>query len=554
MNAEATNPSAPIGAETPNAAEGGGWSRRVLRLLALVVAFRVLFLLFFIGSTDLAGDEAYYWDWGRQPDWGYYSKPPMIGWLMAAVSALSGGGAEWAIRATALLIGTGSLLLLHALCRRLFGAKAAALTLLLVLLTPANAALNLFLTIDAPLVLWWTAALLLFWRAAGTAEKTGLGFWLGLGGVIGLGVLTKQMMLVFPLLMLIWAVVRAENRRLLRVGGFWLAIGIGVAALTPVLWWNQRHQWITLEHTKHHFNADAQSLADHASEFFQFPALQALLYTPVTWGLLMLVLVQSWRGWRRLERPALFLAVFSVLPLTPFFFLALRQEVNPNWPAVFYIGLFALLGAKLAGVFGAPIAAKWQRAAFLTGGLFAGLTYALPLVLDATGWQGKKGVDVFADLRGWKEAGRQAGVFLEQVPRPEQTLVVVLGHRYNAAHMAFHLPQRPRIYRWERDGRIMSQYEVWPAPTDKLGWDVLVIYPDSDDGRPRNPLHTSFSRHFESTRSLGEIRVPIGNGREYSAQVVLCSGMKRWPPPVARSRSAGANPAAPAATPLPPTS
>ena len=69
---------------------------------------------------------------------------------------------------------------------------------------------------------------------------------------------------------------------------------------------------------------------------------------------------------------------------------ALRQEVNPNWPAVFYIGLFALLGAKLAGVFGAPIAAKWQRAAFLTGGLFAGLTYALPLVLDAAGWQGKK--------------------------------------------------------------------------------------------------------------------------------------------------------------------
>jgi hypothetical protein len=219
--------------------------------------------------------------------------------------------------------------------------------------------------------------------------------------------------------------------------------------------------------------------------------------------------------------------------------------VNPNWPAVFYIGLFALLGARLAGVFGTPIAGRWQRAAVITGGVFAGLTYALPLVLEVAGWQGKKGLDVLVDLRGWKEAGRQAGVFLDQVPRPEQTLVVVLGHRYNAAHLAFHLPQRPRVYRWERDGRIMSQYEVWPAPEDKLGWDVLVIYPDPDDGRPRNVLHTSFSRHFESTRALGEVRVPIGHGREYSAQVVLCSGMKRWPPPVARERSGEPPSAAP---------
>jgi hypothetical protein len=141
-------------------------------------------------------------------------------------------------------------------------------------------------------------------------------------------------------------------------------------------------------------------------------------------------------------------------------------------------------------------------------------------------------VDVFVDLRGWEEAGRQAGAFLDKVPRPEETLVVVMGHRYNAAHMAFHMPQRPRVYRWERDGRVMSQYEVWDAPTDKRGWDALVIYPDSDIGLARKPLTTHFSSHFREVEVLGEIRVPIGDGKPYSAQVVLCKNMKRWPPPV----------------------
>jgi hypothetical protein len=350
--------------------------------------------------------------------------------------------------------------------------------------------------------------------------------------VIGLGVLSKQMMLVFPVLMLLWAGLSRADRGLFRRAGFWISMLMGVAALTPVIWWNQQHNWITLEHTKHHFNVDADSVADHLGEFLLFPALQALLYTPVTWVLLMGVLWRVLRGWRGLERPALFLAVFSAVPLAPFFVLALRQEVNPNWPAVFYIGLFGLLGAWFTGAVFGGLSLVWRQRALLVAGMFAAATYLLPLVIDVAAAQGRKPVDVFVDLRGWGEAGRQAGAFLDQVPRPEETMVVVMGHRYNAAHMAFHMPQRPRVYRWEKDGRVMSQYEVWEAPADRIGWDVLVIYPDSDIGQERKPLTTHFTKHFRGTEVLGEVRVPIGEGRQYSAQVVLCKGMKRWPPPV----------------------
>ena len=57
------------------------WNKRFFLLLALTTVFRLAYLLSV--PLDLAGDEAYYWDWSRQLDWGYFSKPPMVAWIIA---------------------------------------------------------------------------------------------------------------------------------------------------------------------------------------------------------------------------------------------------------------------------------------------------------------------------------------------------------------------------------------------------------------------------------------------------------------------------------------
>lgn len=68
-----------MSAESPAPGRRFSW----WHLLAVIFLLRLLYLPLFCSVTDLAGDESYYWEWGRRPDWGYYSKPPMIGWLMA---------------------------------------------------------------------------------------------------------------------------------------------------------------------------------------------------------------------------------------------------------------------------------------------------------------------------------------------------------------------------------------------------------------------------------------------------------------------------------------
>ena len=67
-------------------------------LIALVVALRIVIVI--IAPPEVGPDEAQYWRWSEKLDFGYYSKPPLVAWVIAASTALFGDG-EWAIRLSA---------------------------------------------------------------------------------------------------------------------------------------------------------------------------------------------------------------------------------------------------------------------------------------------------------------------------------------------------------------------------------------------------------------------------------------------------------------------
>lgn len=500
------------------------WEERFWLLLAGVFAFRLVYLIWFCSQLDLAGDEAYYWDWGRRLDWGYYSKPPMIGWLMGLAGWLT-GNAEWGIRLAALVFGTGALVAMQRLARAVFDPRTAFLTVLLVVLTPANAALNLFFTIDAPLVLCWSLGLWLLWRAM--AAPRSWGRWLVLLAVIGLGCLSKQMMLAFPAMMIVLAVVRAEGRGLLRCGGFWLAALGGPLFLVPTLWWQQRHGWITAQHMGHHFDAEQLGLGGRLARFAGFPLGQAALYSPITWAAVIAALWLAIRGWKTASREARFLAVFSAPGLLVVLLLALRQHVIPNWPSVFYIAAFPLAAAWLGGGNGEP--SRWLKPGLVCGAVFALMACAAPVVIQLAGLAGSQ-ADGFQRLRGWREAGEQAGALFAKMHPAAETPVLVLGHREFASQMAFHMPQRPRVCRWEPDGSIRSQYEVWGPPADAAGRDVFILYPDSDKpGSVKKPPAKALRDSFERIEKLGDIEADIGGGKKRSLQAFAGRGLRAWP-------------------------
>ncbi len=493
----------------------------------------------FVFPLDLSGDEAYYWDWGRRPAWCYYSKPPMIAWLMHLSERLFGDTGA-GIRLLAPILGTCSLLMTALLARCMFDARVALLAVILCALTPANTALNLFLTIDAPLLACWTAALYLFWRLADSPHP--LRWSIPLGLVLGLGILSKQMMLVFPIMGILFLLHASRasspssttSKRLLALG---IATCIGLLFLIPPLLWNAQHEWITFQHTSHHFDAGRPSVAKQAGRFFEFIGSQLGIFSPLTSGLLFLVSACGLYQIFKLERRAAFLVLFSSPGILTVLLLATRQKVQPNWPAVYYVGAFILLAALLRSALAIPglgrSLCRWGQPAIIVGTVFTSLTYLSPWIIQITGLEGAK-ADPLSRLRGWSEAGRVLGESFETLPHPAETFVVVLGHRYNASAMAHYLPRQPKVYRYHPDGKIDSQYEVWPNPEEDglLGKDAVIININPDK-LPYRALREAF-RNFDEN-ALDKITVHLGNGHTRTFNAYLARDLQAWPEPKTHS-------------------
>ena len=131
--------------------------------------------VFAAGRLELTFDEAYYALWSRSLAFGYLDHPPMVALFIRASTALF-GGSELGVRALSLLL-VGSLPALVALVAwRLFrSAETAALAVLMWIAMPLVMAGAVFVTPDAPLVVFWTLGLAALVESGGAVRRDG--FW-----------------------------------------------------------------------------------------------------------------------------------------------------------------------------------------------------------------------------------------------------------------------------------------------------------------------------------------------------------------------------------------
>ena len=444
------------------------WSRTgllVAGVLAVLTGLRLAFLAW--GGLDLSPDEAHYWEWSRRLDLSYYSKGPLIAYLIAGLTAVFGTSA-FGIRIGAVLLSLVGAWAIYRLGRELFGrAEPGALAVVGLQLTPLVWAGSLLTTIDSPFVVAWTLAL---WAAQRAVSGGGAVAWLLLGLAVGIGSLAKYTMLfVLPgLALYLW--LAPERRSSLRSGGPVLALLTVLIALAPVLIWNVRTGWVTARHVASQGRGGGFTI-EHLAEFV---GSQVLLLTPVIAGILGWGLWIGVReGFVRRREPYRFLLAFAAPVLGTYLAVGLQGKVQANWAAAAYpplaLAAAGLLLERRAGLTAAPRRAQTRLlivagAVALTfcavGHLFGRLD--LPRRLDPT-----------ARLRGWTELGRAVGITVERMPAPQRTFLA--SSRYQvASELAFYVPGQPPTYNFNL-GRRLNQYDFWEGPDSRLGWDAVYV-------------------------------------------------------------------------------
>jgi hypothetical protein len=242
--------------------------------LALLIAIALMTAYRFISVSALQlplhYDEAQYLGWSLAPDFGYFSKPPMIAWVIGLARSVC-GPSEACVRAPAALACALAAVFAAAAAGVMADARSsrsmraghvhgnlsdpsmanrsALWTGLTLASLPLVSFYGSFATTDSLLLMCWCAALWTFARATVRPERPQLSWWLATGLACGLGLLSKYTMGVFALSALIWLLTDPKRRQLLRTPGPWLCAVIAALLFAPNVLWNLKHGFATVQHT-----------------------------------------------------------------------------------------------------------------------------------------------------------------------------------------------------------------------------------------------------------------------------------------------------------------
>jgi membrane-associated phospholipid phosphatase len=461
--------------------EGDRYSAIFFVVSLFLIVFRLLYIQY--GPLDLVGDEAHYWEWSRRLALSYYSKGPLIAYLIALTTGIA-GNTVLAVRFLAPFLLFGGSFFIYKLGTGMFGnAKAGVLAGLLLQTTVIFATYGLLMTIDSPFIFLWCLALWFFWQALKTERK---GYIYLTGIVVGLGFLAKYTMLFFLLCAFVFLLLSRGDRRRFRSVHLYLALLLGLVVMSPVFIWNAQHGWVTLLHTEGHIHV-RDGLTVSAGSFLDFVGSQIGVITPLLFFLMTYLILKYRRSYAAFAREKRYLLCFS-LPVLGFFLLkSIQGKVEGNWAMPAYPALFVLSSFYLAEGwkgFGRKMRA-FAVVSILLSVLFAAVAH-FPAILHLP-----PRLDMTKKLAGWKELGGEISLISAEMA-PQGPFFIFSDSYQVAGEVAFYTKGNPVTY-CVNLGRRMDQYDLWPGFGKFVGYNAIFVMTD-DQGMPA-ALAGAFGRY-----------------------------------------------------------
>lgn len=432
--------------------------------------------------VDLFFDEAQYWSWSRDLQLGYFSKPPLLAWIIAGASALCGDG-EVCVRLPSPLMHCATSLVVFAIGQELYGHRTAFWSSLLCAFGTGTAFSARIISTDVPLLLCWALALLAYVKLLRAPRY----HWaLLLGAALGLGVLAKYAMLYFVLGVAAAAWLTHDGRAVLRQPPVWLALAVAAAIIAPHVWWNIAHDFVTIRHTS---DLAIEGHKLNALRIFSFLGSQFFVFGPIVFGVLLYALAR----WRSLPNEDRLMIAFAAPPLAIMCGLSFFNQVNANWAAVSFVS---------AAVLAAAILVRHQARAWLIASIVIGLiAQGALLAADAHATELKLGTRSFSNpyirTLGWRAYGEGAGQMARRVGAP----TIAADTRSDVSALLYYWRDQPeQIRAWRTTGSL--RFDLSASLSDPAREPILFV--------TECPLVDRIAPFFDKIEPVGYFDVTTG--------------------------------------------
>lgn len=461
------------------------WLQWTIVLIVGVTASRIGSLSW--NQTGLFFDEAQYWLWGQEPDFGYFSKPPLLGWIIGFSNWAGGSNAEFWVRLPSPVIHGGTAFVLFLTGRRLFDARTGFFSSLIYLTLPGVGFSSNLISTDVPLLFCYALAL---WLLVRFQQEGGLVNALGLGVALGMGLLAKYAMIYFVLCLMIYVIADRSARQRFFHWHIAMALGLGVLILTPNLIWVAGHDFVTASHTGDNIGWRGGLNPLKALEFL---GSQFGVFGPVLMGIYIIALVRFLReGMNANQR---LLVLFSAPILAIILVQALMSKAYANWAALTYVAATLLVSDLLVN----HIPAIWNRLSLAIHGFVAVVLAVLPAFANPGVLNLPGGVDPFVRMHGWREIARSTEQELAKAPYG----AVIAGYRHVTAELVYYLRNQPvPVLALSLDGKIHDHYQLTRPLSGQSGMPVLLVSTQKDV--------SAYQQYFANIRSIGHHEVSSG--------------------------------------------
>jgi len=423
--------------------------RPLLYFLSLVAIIRLLVA----PNFALGVDESHYVLYALQLDWSYFDHPPMIGWLQYIFTSIFGVTALGA-RISAIVLGFATSLFVYLLLYQI-SANAKASFIAIVALNAMFVFNALFLLLMPDTLLFFIIVPLMF--AVIHVEKENspkswfiLAIWMGLAG------LSKYTAILFLPPIILYFLIK-KRYELFYSPNILMAIGVALFIISPVLYWNSNHDWISFSYQSNH--VVGASHIDWKSFFIslarEFGAYNPLLFPVAFYGVYKAV---------KSKNDLLFLsALFSIVLFLFFAYSSLYKTALPHWSALFY-----LLSVPIGSYYLYEKSNTWRR--YLKVAIAFGITLSLLIYIEiATKIVPLPNIkSLQVDIYGFEKIMKHANA---QIKDSTKEFIGVTNWTLASRAILDNKPYKSEVFLL--DNRY-DQFDIWEK-SSPIGKDIVVI-------------------------------------------------------------------------------
>jgi 4-amino-4-deoxy-L-arabinose transferase-like glycosyltransferase len=478
--------------------------------LTLLIA-TTIFRLFYIQWIELAPDEAYYWTWSKQLQWGYYDHPPMVGFLIWVFTTIA-GQSEFGVRMGWVIIGAVLTILLYRLGRRMFRSEQAgfysALLMNIILLASTGA---IIVTPDGPQGLFWVLATFCVYRAISDEGN----YWWYLAGIfLGLGLFSKYTMILLVPCLFFFLLSYPEGRRWLKRKEPYFSFLLGLGLFSPVIYWNAQNEWMSFRFQLSHGLEVKKEVG--LWYFGEYWGGQAAVVSPLMFIALLWAMVRSGLAGYRFNKEHLLLLFWTSAPILLFFaYSSLRSKVEANWPALAYFSaVVALAGISTEEWPGWKKGRRmYSWASILTAFLFTFIAHLQPIhaIVPIPAHR-----DPTSQLQGWGALGERIREIARSMDPSKGIFLLTPNHQLVGEGM-FYTQRRIPAYQWEAPHRINHLSPINSPPVGSQS--IFLMEGGVELPKGLEPL-------FESCEKLEPIVIRRDSSLVRTHPIWKCSGFK----------------------------